>query len=389
MIIDTEIFYDFYKENKEVFNYSFTYPINEDNFTKWINNHSDEYKPLASEFRAKTRHVSYTEFKGKLGQVTADIVSHIDKKGFDKIILLAYPNLEKSNFFISLYIFGLLYLNDTIKSILHIITDVEDMHIANSNDLIILADDASYTGNQFKSFFTSIPRDTKGTFFLAIPYISKQSYIRISSFFTYILEQSKDRVLFSEYCDKFEKFIEDFDSRYTDYLDINSSRYTIYFDHKLADSVSIYQLVYAMGEDGIRGVSKEPVTGDPHFKYENMSLIKDCPPIMESDITPFDIYQHKVCPPPFYKLYEYKHKGLTVKNIKELSDQEERKEYTQPPHFDYYSISNPISYLDLPPPPFFSFSSRNLSRNITKPPSLGNISTSSSKKQKERYQEKY
>jgi len=53
MIIDTEIFYDFYKENKEVFNYSFTYPINEDNFTKWINNHSDEYKPLASEFRSK------------------------------------------------------------------------------------------------------------------------------------------------------------------------------------------------------------------------------------------------------------------------------------------------------------------------------------------------
>ena len=372
MIIDTEILYDFYKENKEVFDYTSTYPINEDNFTKWINNHSDEYKPLASEFRAKTRHVSYTEFKGRLGQIIADIVSYINKKGFDKIILYVYQHLEKSNFFISLYIFSLLYVNNTIKPKLHIITDIKDMIISDSNDLIILSDDASYTGNQFREFFAPIPINTKGTFFLAIPYISNEAYEKISSLFINKFP-SEDCVLFSEYSDKFEKFI----NAYINSLKtFKSPRYTIYFDHKLADAVSIYQLTYAMGEDG----EKETVTGDPDFKYERMSLIKNCPPIMDSDITSFDIKQNKVCPPPFYKLYQYKHNGVPIKNIKELSDKDdESKEvefyYTQtPPPFDYnyvpssyphihYELPPPSqSYKELPPPPFFSFLSRKKNR---------------------------
>jgi len=376
MIIDTKFFSKFYDDNKEVFNYTNTYPINEINFTKWINNHSDEYKPLASEFREKTRHVSYTEFKGKLGQVIADIVKFESR--YNKIILFVYPNLEKSNFFISLYIFGLLYLNDNIKPRLQIITDTNDMYISDSDDLIILPDDASYTGGQFKSFFSPIHRHTKGTFFLAIPYISNQAYRTVSSFFTYILDDPQDRVLFSSHCDKFEKFIENSDPRYSDYAHINSSRYTIYFDHKLADSVSIYQLVYAMGIDGPRGISDEPVTGDPNFKYEHMSLIENCKPITDADKTVFDIQQYKVCPPPFYKLYKYKHNGVTIKNIGELieSKKENEHNYTHPPPFDFnyepqqsypyepqqsYPYEPQESYEDLPPPPFSFLSRKKLS----------------------------
>jgi len=43
-----------------------TYPINEENFSKRINNHSDDYKKVVLDFSIKTRHISFNEFKGTI-----------------------------------------------------------------------------------------------------------------------------------------------------------------------------------------------------------------------------------------------------------------------------------------------------------------------------------
>ena len=357
MIIPSLTFDMFFNQNKDLLNYPVkSYPINEENFARWIGNHSEPYKEAALEFRLKTRHVSFSEFKQTIGNVCADIVKYTSKFKPNKIILFVESNVRKSNFYVAFYIYSLLrnYFDDLI-----IITDVKDFTIVEPNDLLIIPDDASYSGSQILSVLRRIPRDIQGTGFIAIPYISKKAYNDITSTFSSRLFN----IIFS---DKTETF---------DRLHGDSGKHTIYFDHKLADIVSIYESVYAIGDDSYKG-DREDVTGDPNFIYEKMSLITGC------DVQPTDYLNNnridpsKQCPPPFYKFLNYKFMGDFVRDIDEIA-----RRPSPPPDFSALKAFPGFSVPPFAPAPAKAFPGFSV-------PDLSNFSGSKKRSSKKRSSKK-
>jgi hypothetical protein len=142
-----------------------TYPINEENFLKWINNHSERFKSEASDLRANTIHVSFLQFTETLCKICAEIRSV--KDSYKNIVLLIPDMIKKSNFWISLYMFY--YLNDVIT---HVCYKIEGASTLKEKTLIIIPDDCSYSGTQIIAYFSI---KTPHHILFAIPYISKEA----------------------------------------------------------------------------------------------------------------------------------------------------------------------------------------------------------------------
>ena len=283
--------YNFVEENKGIINQKVkSYPIHEENFVKWINNHSHEYQSVASDFRANTTYVSFDQFKQVLGQICAEI--RTIKNNYQNIVLLLPELLKKSNFWVSIYMFH--YLSDIITNV---VTRIDIANFIDGKSLIIIPDDASYTGKQIV-IYASTP--TNHDLLFAIPYISKDAkkYIKHSL-------SNKGNILFCESTIDFKKI---------------KRRYAIYFDHKLADEVSTYQLTYALGKD--------EVTGDPKFVYEPMSLIQGCelykevdnPSTFETEDILKVVGNKLMCPPPFYKNIQYMFRNQPINDLSTLFD---------------------------------------------------------------------
>lgn len=287
--------HEFVKENANILEQKVnTHPIHEENFVKWIQNHSQKYQAAASKFRENTLHVSFDEFKGMLGRICAEIRIKIiqeQEKKYKNIVLLLPDLLKKSNFWTSLYIFHL--LSDVIT---HVATKIDQTAFIDSEKertLIIIPDDASYTGKQIIIYAST---KTSHELLFAIPYISQDAMKNIQR----SLSDSAHKILFCNSSASFKKL---------------KKRYTIYFDHKLADEVSTYQLSYALGRD--------EVTGDPEFVYEPMSLIQGCelylqvdnPEKLETDDILKVVGAEQMCPSPFYKNIQYMFRGKPIDDL--------------------------------------------------------------------------
>jgi hypothetical protein len=311
MIIDVNRFNDFVDENKQIYDVVVKeYPIHEENFIKWINNHSSDYKEIAFSFREKTRHISFSQFKQVIGSIFADVSKHILETQPEKIILYVYPECNKSNFLVALYFYQLFYINDDFRAKLYIFTDSRDLaKIATPNDIVIIPDDASYTGSQLSNFLSDI--STPSSYFLAVPFMSNEGFESIKKTLS---EKPGLKVVVSEQTQHFELFVNPKNPHH-------EKKYTIYFDHKLADSISIYQLTYAIGIDN----EYENVTNDPNFTYEPLSLIKGCEvPEIDTDRYIEDLQAEvgieNMCPPPFYKMFTYTYKKKPVKDIEKIQE---------------------------------------------------------------------
>jgi hypothetical protein len=226
-----------------------------------------------------------------LGKICAEIREIKDR--YKNIILLLSNKLNKSNFWTSMFIFH--YLNDIIT---HVTQQIQDTSFIEEKSLIVIPDDSSYSGIQITTYSYNA-RYIKHDILFAIPYISKAAKKKIIS----NLRTDDNKILLCDSTIEFEKY--------------KNKLYPIYFDHKLADSVSTFQLTYALGRD--------EVTGDPNFKYEPMSLIRGCelykevddPETLETgDI--LDIVKEKMCPPPFYKYIQYTFRGKVIENLEDL-----------------------------------------------------------------------
>jgi len=258
----------------------------------------------------KTKHVSFDSFKETVGEIWSDLNKYIITHNPNKIVLYIHPEMHKSNFWLSLYFYNFINKNypEKIVVITYLMKDISDLGIS-ENDIVIIPDDASYTGSQLSNYLGNIT--VRSNYFLAVPYISEEAYQRILSVF-----RTNINILMSEQTKKFSKFS-------SDDVILNDPRYTIYFDHKLPDIISIYQLTYALGVDSNKG-GRDDVTGDPYFNFEPLSLIKNChvpnvtiPVKYISDLQ--DIIGSKnMCPPPFYKFYNYKYKGKTITDLENI-----------------------------------------------------------------------
>ena len=283
--------HDFVRQNKDIIDQKVnTYPIDEENFVRWIKNHSPKYQEIASEFRSKTTHVSFDQFKQILGQICAEIRSY--KHNYQNIVLLLPELLKKSNFWVAIYMFH--YLSDIIT---HVVPIINGASFIEGKTLIIIPDDASYTGKQIIIYASTL---TPHDLLFAIPYISTDAKKHIKRSLG-----GKDNILFCDSTVEFKKI---------------KKRYAIYFDHKLADEISTYQLTYALGQD--------EVTNDPEFIYEPMSLIQGCelykivdnPSKLKTDDILNVVGNDKMCPSPFYKNIQYMFRGQPIDNLSSLYD---------------------------------------------------------------------
>lgn len=267
-----------------------TYPIDEIKFTEWINNHSLKYREEASKFRSKTIHISFDRFKEKLGQICGEIREIYSK--YENIVLIIPNKMDKSNFWISCYIFY--YLMDIVT---HVVFNIQDFDHIKEKSLIIIVDDASYSGKQISLYSQGALKSPHHILF-AIPYMSNNALKKIKSEFV----SNKLNILMCESTEIFYIF--------------NGGQkklYPIYFDHKLADMVSTYQLTYSLGRD--------QVTKDTEFKYIPMSLIKGCElykivdPYIDTEDILYDVGKENMCPLPFYKNIKYLYKGKIIKDF--------------------------------------------------------------------------
>ena len=328
MIIDRLLFDEFLNENRDKLDYPVkSYPINEENFARWVLNHSEPYRQAAINFRLKTRHVSFTEFKETIGKVVVDIVRYIYETNPENIILYIDERLTKSNFFVSLYMYSLLS-NYKFNQPIKIITYISDIKLFGETSLLILPDDATYSGQQISEELLTNIIGTPHPIFIAIPYISSFSYEYIKGW--------RLNLIFSEKSEIFEPL---------------GGSHTIYFDHKLADSASIYTDVYSIGQEA-------SYIRDPDFTYEEMSLITGC---NRSKDTFYMSDPKFECPPPFYKFLTYTYRGLPIESANQIGRQ-------APPQPVFRSDVSflPQSHSFLPPsfsllPPSFSLLPPNFS----------------------------
>jgi hypothetical protein len=315
MIIELNKFNDFVEENKKLFEIDVKeYPIDEENFMKWINHHSAPYKEIALDFREKTRHVSFNEFRQTIGRVFADVAKHIIHTQPDKIILYVYPDCVKSNFMVALYFYKLFWANEDFRQKLHIFTDTKDLiDLVTPNDIVIIPDDASYTGGQLSNFLNDI--STPSTYFLAVPFMSEKAFHVVKKTIEKLSIGAK--TIMSDQTQKFNSFSNDKNVNH-------EKKYTIYFDHKLPDTISIYQFTYAIGIDSDKG-GFENVTNDPDFIFEPMSLIKGCNvpdiklPVRRSvEDLQTEVGIENMCPSPFYKMITYTYQQKVINDIERI-----------------------------------------------------------------------
>lgn len=338
MFLNLESYSQFCKENSYLMDDSRKYPSHiphKENFEKWVNNHTQGLpRETASRFRDATRHISFCEFLAKFEEICTEIREYIAKMKFNRIIFYVNTNsnLTKSNFWLALYMFPLLE-----KFITHICTEIKDVNLLtektpNVKTLLILPDDASYSGMQMKENLMGINPDENLEVMIAVAYISDYAlnYIRSN-----LIENL--HICITEATEHFYKFNLD-QKMYSIYpqTDETNLLYTIYFDHKLPDMVSIYQTHYAIGK-GFGKAKHSVKDGEPFdYVYEPLSLVTGCELYTKITENPYlvvanksqkrivDLSNHiiddeKMCPFPTYKAIEYRYKGKEIDEMNTLS----------------------------------------------------------------------
>lgn len=326
-MISLDKFNHFYIENKNKLHISKSnsHPIDNDKFSEWISRQGNEDSNehiFADLLRKYTRYVPYTEFYDKIERISADINVLISTyKPTNVILLILGMNdqyvVQKSPVWMSLLYYGL--LKDKIT---HIATNINDViSISNKNsdtkNLCIIPEDASYTGSQFRTFLNGDVNSPKNVeFVLGTPYISVRAKRRLKqilkrcyiSSVTELFNSIKDNI------DKEPSSVKEKAKRSNGYSDI-SNRYTIYFDHKLADSYSIIQDIYALGRD----------LSDDNRSTKILTLMKNCdyskydldPTKRYSDIQK-EIGYFNMCPTPIYKNIKYTYNQKEISSLFEI-----------------------------------------------------------------------
>lgn len=338
MFLNLESYSQFCKENAYLVDDCRKYPSHpphKENFEKWIHNHTPGLaRETAIRFRDATRHISFCEFLNKFEEICTEIREYITKMKFNRIIFYVNTNsnLRKSNFWLALYMFPLLE-----KYITHICTEIKDVNLLteynpNVKTLLILPDDASYSGMQMTENLMGIKPYENLEVMIAVAYISDYALNYIQSNVNETLRLSIPHS--TEYFYKFN--LDQKMYPISPKTDENNLLYTIYFDHKLPDLISIYQTQYAIGK-GFGNAKHSVKDGEPFdYVYEPLSLVTGCElytKITENpylivanksqrrfiDLADLIVDDEKMCPFPMYKEIEYRYKGKEISDMNTLS----------------------------------------------------------------------
>lgn len=337
-------FHQFYEENIEMlltYNPK-EYGINEENFEIWINRQeTKELKKLSKLFKKYTRYVSYDEFLTKIKNICKDIINN--KNNYNNFVLYVKydtkdikKNMIKSNFWITLLHYH--FLHKELGKKLDIYIDIEEFSNINlelykqkdKKILLIICDDASYSGEQIRIIFRELllkeKIDKDNYFLFSIPYISNFSLFTIKEMFK-DMEFKNEQLNLSDETEKFYGFREELEKKVEnkkllEYAKnkINIERHTIFFNHKLPDRVSIFQDIYAFGTSFF-GTLKSDEKSISLIKGCDMTNLynkwKDLTMTEKIDIQSIDM--NAMCPEPFYKKFKYTGNIVDIEELRQLN----------------------------------------------------------------------
>jgi hypothetical protein len=227
------------------------HPVNQKNIRKWIDKHDDEIdKSVALIISNNITNVSYEDFIDKLNDIVNDLY-HLYENKRCPLLLYVQTDKKKSNFFMGVILYWLCKKKGIIfDDILDL--DMECPEI-DGEVILVIPDDASYSGHHIYSEIemSRICSDITFTYFIACPYISKQSKKYISDG---INEHMSDdiKIIYTPSSSVFFSIGElvknqlniDITERYDDYL---STKHLLYFDFKIANNFSIIQSILVFG----------------------------------------------------------------------------------------------------------------------------------------------
>jgi hypothetical protein len=282
-----------------------THPPDHENIRKWIEKHTDELDiPVAKIISTSITNVSYDDIISKFNDLSNDVLTLYEQK--ESLFLYVPIETRKSNFFFTV----LFYYACKCKGVRFTdIVSVKSQYFNTTGDpnIIIMVDDASYSGNQICN--TIITEDIlyNHNIFLAIPYISTSARRmieeKIEIHTEVIISMSSDifkniKEIVNEYDKQLSLDIKIYD-RYMYQL---TAQHLLYLDFKLPDSISIPQTIFAYGYK----------LSDPDVKVyktggEVLSFISGCSEVYRHNLhiakRELDVNDEtdEVCPITFYK----------------------------------------------------------------------------------------
>jgi Leucine-rich repeat (LRR) protein len=284
-----------------------TYGINEVNFQAWIDRQSEQYKDIALVIKKNTRHISFTEFYNTIKSMIADL--QIISKQYDQVYLVI-GHMRKSSFWVAMLMYKFLVEIHKEDLITQIIKDFMVPLNVDKNILYVYCDDASYSGMQLDQTFHMIDSDCYHDIFLLCPYISLTAKKTLSDFKKLVLSSSIQTFYSLKHCIQSDPNISD-KNKLLDILgklQLNTDGHMIYFDHKIADMVSIFQNIYALGTD-LGKKTEAPITiiKNCELAYGNVDPNSLVSPeyLTAEDMRQADLQEivgiNNMCPRPFYK----------------------------------------------------------------------------------------
>lgn len=280
-------------------------------------------------FQKSIKHVSMADFRNKVDAIAKEFVLYMEKKPHhDCVVLVLDTYSDKSSLWVTLLAYERIQ-----KFITHVLSVNETRKFNQrgkfETPLIIMFDDASYSGYQYGDHIGNMCWDTKQriTFWCAIPYISTNARSFIDK------TASQNAVcIFPQSCEYFEPVVAEnalpIDSgrdlelltKYFAVSDMKAyvpSRHAIYFDHKLADRTSCYTQIMAFSialspthlmrpfvilPYMIEGCDKQraKITRKNYTAEEILRLVYD-----DND----DESKGFRCPNPVYKSFQYEEKS--------------------------------------------------------------------------------
>lgn len=287
------------------------------------NNSRQSMIKFVENFRRSIRRVSMNDFCYKVDEIAEEFVLYMKENTnhHDCVVLALDTYSDKSSLWVTLLAY------EKIRSFITHVLSVDETRKLNQRGkfktpLVIMFDDASYSGNQYGDHVQNMCQQTKQsiTFWCAIPYVSREAKTFINS------EASQNAMcIFPQSCEYFEPVVEKDElpidygpdlellTKYfavSDMEDYVPSRHALYFDHKLADKLSCYTQIMAFSVALSTNYS-EPFVVLPYMiggcNAERDNVRRQYDTI--EDIMELDASEGFRCPDPIYKSFQYEEKS--------------------------------------------------------------------------------
>jgi len=254
-----KVFDNFYQDNiqKCFMLPTETYPLNHTKLFEWVENknlgYSEEWK---FKFNKNLQHISFQSFYEQCCKISIELIEIIKTKSYTKVYLYLPLSPRKSNLWVALLQWK--FIRNYISDILYTKDDFDKIP---TNSLLIYCDDCIYSGVQVYSESGIFSTKVKLNVYCSCPFITDKGLNLLQK---KLKENNYLTLIFPETCIIIKNTLE---------------KSTFYFDHKLADSVSVYD--------------------DLIIKF-----IKGC-----------ENREFNDCPFPFYKTIEYTYKNVKISKI--------------------------------------------------------------------------